>query len=132
MISPRRNFLTRHKILASHSPWLAILAVGAAFSFYAAADALWSGDDTDALLATPVPVAAAPPRLRCETCGVIEAIRATAATESQPAAWTLTVRMRDGSLRHSSAPLPGRWQVGESVQLIGGERTWSLPYVSSD
>lgn len=131
MIAPRR-LPARPRFLAAHSPWLAVLAVGVAFGCYAALQALWPGAPEDALAAPATPVARPPLHLRCETCGVIEAIRATDAAGAQPAGWTLSVRMRDGSLRHSTSLLPGRWQVGETVQLIGGDRTWSLPYVSSD
>jgi hypothetical protein len=38
-----------------------------------------------------------------------------------------SVRLPDGSLRHSPDALRGRWQVGDGMQLIGGERTWNLP-----
>jgi hypothetical protein len=124
--------IARPKFLRAHSPWLAVLAVAAAFGAYAAAEAFWPGRHPEVPLAASAPVARPPLHLRCETCGVIEAIDATEATDGRPAGWTLTVRMRDGSLRHSTGLLPGRWQVGESVQLIGGDRSWSLPYVSAD
>lgn len=127
MISPRRTLLSLPKNLSARSPWLALLAVGGAFGCYAAAQALWPDERPETPMATEAPVPSAPPRLRCETCGVVEAIRATEAADGRPAGWTFSVRLRDGSLRYSRGLLPGSWQVGDSMQLIGGERTWSLP-----
>jgi hypothetical protein len=112
-----------------HSPWLAAFAVAATYGIFAAAQALWP----DAPVPGPevpeaaVVVAHAPARLRCETCGLVEAIEPTAAVGDRPAGWVFSVRLPDGSLRHSSAALRGRWQIGDGMQLIGGDRTWSLP-----
>jgi hypothetical protein len=127
MASCTRTSLSWSTTGAAHSSWLALLAVGGTFGCFAAAEALWPHDSVAALngaplMATAAPVAFAPARLRCDSCGVIEAIRRMEAAGGLPAAWVFSVRMRDGSLRHTSDPLPGRWQVGDSMQLIGGGR----------
>ena len=64
-------------------------------------------------------------RARCESCGVVEAIREMAPVGTSAAAYEFTVRLRDGSARistvlHSSA---SAWVVGDSIMLIGGGPT---------
>lgn len=108
---------------------VAVLAVGGLFAAMAAAVALWPVQG-DAQAAAPVPqglTETSQPleRLRCETCGVIEAIRKIDEKDGVPGSYEFAVRLPDGSLRHSSDPSPGRWQVGDHMQLIGGDRTWS-------
>jgi hypothetical protein len=107
-----------------------MLLVGGTFALVAGALALWTYANApvdEAPEMTPIARALAPVRLRCETCGVIESIVRTEATGGVAASYEFAVRLPDGSLRHSSDPLRGRWQVGEGMQLIGGDRTWSAP-----
>lgn len=107
-----------------------MLAVGGAFGLFAAVQALWPAEGEAALeesALTQPPLVAAPVRVRCETCGVVEAIERTEAAEGRPAVWVFSVRLPDGSLRHSTDALRGRWQVGDGMQLIGGDRTWNQP-----
>ena len=113
-----------------HSMGAAVFAVAAAFVGVAAAIALWPGTDPgpdvpQVGLELQPPQAAV--RIRCETCGVIEGIRLAEARGEAPAHYEFAVRLPDGSLRHSSDPQPGRWKVGDQMQLLGGERTWSVP-----
>lgn len=112
-----------------HSVLVAVLAVGGLFAVVAGALALWPGDGGASMDPSAPPSVSAlsqpPQRLRCETCGVIEGIRKVEATSAVPGSYEFAVRLPDGSLRHSSDPSPGRWQVGDHMQLIGGDRTWS-------
>lgn len=67
----------------------------------------------------------APPRLddepgdvrrgRCATCGVVVGIR-----DSQPSGFEFTVRLRDGSMRISTAASRGTWHIGDAIMLMGG------------
>lgn len=121
-LAPRRSDPLRHSLA------LAVLAVGGAFCFAAGGLALWpkalsAASEIEA--AVPQVPALAPVRLRCETCGVVESIRHSEATDGVAASYEFAVRLPDGSLRHSSDPRPGQWQVGDRMQLLGGGRTWS-------
>jgi hypothetical protein len=131
---PRAIALSRPwAMIAATPPVLAAaLAVAALYGVVATGLALWPQDEPQALeaagpgaglqLATEAPL-----RLRCETCGVVAGIRRIEAAEDGTVSYEFAVRMADGSLRHSSDALPGRWQVGDHMQLIGGGRTWSAP-----
>jgi len=106
----------------------ALLAVAAVYGVVAAGLALWPEDAPAAIdLGPGAGLRAAVPalvRLRCETCGVVEAIRhVVSPTPGGAVSYEFAVRMPDGSLRRSSDTLPGRWQVGDHMQLIGGERS---------
>lgn len=57
----------------------------------------------------------------CHTCGVVETIRTLNATASTPAGYEFTVRLRDGTTRVSNDASAGKWRVGESIMLIGGD-----------
>jgi hypothetical protein len=57
---------------------------------------------------------------RCAGCGLVKAIRHIQATALLPAAYELTVRMRDGSVRTSSASSLDKWVVGDRIILVGG------------
>ena len=119
---------TRRTGFARHSLGRAMLAVGGAFCVAAAGLALWP---EEAAAAAPVeaPVAreaaVAPVRTRCDTCGVVETIRHSEAKDGAAAFYEFNVRLPDGSLRPSRDPQPGVWQVGDRMQLLGGDRTWS-------
>jgi hypothetical protein len=98
----------------------ALLVVGATFCVAAAGLALWpepepAAEEVDMQFRAPSRL-----RLRCDTCGVIESIRHTAATGGVLASYEFSVRLRDGTLRHSSDPQAGQWQVGDRMQLISG------------
>lgn len=71
-------------------------------------------------------VPAQPPargRVRCTTCGVVEAIRRIEPSGTQPAAYEFTVRLRDGSARVSTVEgSAGPWMVGDVIMLIGGDQ----------
>lgn len=96
---------------------VAVLAVGGAFGLAAAGFAMWPDDP---LLEAATPEAAERPvRLRCDTCGVVETIRHTAAVDGVAASYEFTVRLRDGSMLQSNDAQPGRWQVGDRMQLMG-------------
>ena len=103
---------------------LSLAAVGAAFSVMAVGAALWSTEVEAAIVANPpAAMEQAPLRLRCETCGVVEAI--TRIESATGASYDFAVRLPDGSLRHSTDALRGNWQVGDRMQLLGGGRNWS-------
>lgn len=131
MTSSDRTSLPWQFRVPAHSAWVGMLAVGGAFGLFAALQGLWPASGAPALgepmVMQPPLVVAAPARGRCETCGIVEAIERTEAVDGQPAAWVFSVRLPDGSLRHSPDALRGRWQVGDGMQLIGGDRTWNLP-----
>ena len=117
---------TRAAPRTARSMLLALLAVGGTFALVAAATALWTYerapqvDDASAVV-EPVRVA----RLRCTTCGVIETIAHIEAKAGVPASWLFAVRLPDGSLRQSSDSQPGRWSIGDRMQLLGGARAWT-------
>lgn len=122
-LTPRRTGFARHSLAR------AVLAVGGAFCVAAGGLALLP---EEASAAAPVETAAAeyeravaPVRQRCETCGVIEKIRHTEAKDGTAAFYEFDVRLPDGSLRQSRDAQAGIWLVGERMQLLGGERTWS-------
>ncbi|MBC5785337.1 hypothetical protein H8N03_20485 [Ramlibacter sp. USB13] len=119
-----------HLRLPANSAWRGMLGAGAAFALFAATQVLWpaaGAPAAEAPMALQPPLTAAPERVRCQMCGVVEAIDRMEATDLRPAAWVFTVRLPDGSLRQSHDALRGRWQVGDGMQLIGGDRTWNLP-----
>ena len=58
-------------------------------------------------------------RTRCHGCGFVVSIRRVEAAGLLPAAYEFTVRMRDGSLRTSSASSAGKWSVGDRIILVG-------------
>jgi len=130
MIASARTWLPWLARVPAHSAWLGMLAVAAAFGLFAAVHVLWpaSGEPglDDATL-TPPPLEAEAAHVRCRTCGIVEAIARREAIGGRPAAWVFSVRLPDGSLRHSPDAVRGRWQVGDGMQLIGGDRTWNLP-----
>lgn len=104
----------------------AVIAVGVTFCLVAVVLAFWrEGDPVEAGTGMRDPAVLAPLRLRCETCGVIEGIRTIEAAGAAPASYEFAVRLPDGSLRFSSDPNRGQWQVGDGMQLLGGGRTWS-------
>lgn len=74
-----------------------------------------------AVASVPVP-SRAQARVRCTTCGVVEAIRRIEPVGTQPAAYEFTVRLRDGSTRVSTevGTSPGTWLVGDPIMLIAG------------
>jgi hypothetical protein len=119
---------SRRPGFASHSLGRAVLAVGGAFCVAAAGLAVWpeqaaAAPAVDAsMLREP---AVAPVRQRCDTCGVVETIRHSEAKDGIAAYYEFDVRLPDGSLRQSRDPQPGYWHVGDRMQLLGGDRTWS-------
>lgn len=123
-------------LTARHSTVAAVLAVVTVFGAAALGLAAWPDEaplaESTREDATPHPQLVAPLRVRCETCGVIEAIRLSEATPDAPRYWEFAVRLPDGSLRLSSDPQPGRWQVGDRMQLLGGGPTWSTPSLARD
>jgi hypothetical protein len=113
---------------ARHSLAVAVLAVGGTFCVAAAGLALWpeqasAASQTDTSM--PQAAARAPVRLRCDTCGVVETIRHGEAADGAAAFYEFNVRLPDGSLRQSRDSQPGVWHVGDRMQLLGGDRTWS-------
>jgi hypothetical protein len=118
---------TRSARLPTHSLGRAVLAVGGAFCVAAAGLALWPEEASAAAspVASQQEPAVAPVRGRCQTCGVIETIRHSEAKDGTAAFYEFDVRLPDGSLRHSRDPQAGTWLVGDGMQLLGGERTWS-------
>ncbi|MEJ5990828.1 hypothetical protein WG902_12575 [Ramlibacter sp. PS3R-8] len=122
LLAPKRTGLARHSLAR------AMLAVGGAFCVAAAGLALWpeqAAAAAPAEVATPYQRAAAPVRHRCDTCGVIENIRHSESKDGTAAYYEFDVRLPNGSLRQSRDTQAGIWQVGERMQLLGGERTWS-------
>ncbi|MCC2674623.1 MAG: hypothetical protein K0R58_1570 [Ramlibacter sp.] len=114
------------KGFARHSLSRAVLAVGGAFCVAAAGLAAWpESAEASVEAAAPQERAVAPVRQRCDTCGVIEGIRHSEEKDGAAAYYEFDVRLPDGSLRHSRDPQAGIWQVGEGMQLLGGDRTWS-------
>ena len=120
-------------LTARHSTVLAVLTVGAAFAMVALglalATLLNTPDEPPPVLRMqlhpPLVAPMAPQRPRCPTCGTVESIRMTEAGAGAAVSYVFAVRMNDGSLRHSSDSTAGRWQVGDGIQLLGGDRTWS-------
>jgi outer membrane lipoprotein SlyB len=56
---------------------------------------------------------------RCADCGVVEAIRTSGeAVESGQAAWRVTVRLDDGSLRTLPQRAQPRYAVGDRVRIV--------------
>jgi hypothetical protein len=110
---------------------LAVLAVGIAFLLLAGVMAFWREDapkiEDSTVAGTGIrgDRLLAPLRPRCETCGVIERIRTIEAVGAAPASYEFAVRLPDGSLRFSGDPRRGEWQVGDKMQLLGGERASS-------
>ena len=119
--APRRAGFARHSVV------MAVLAVGGAFCIVAGGLALWPQEASAAAVEASVPQAAAraPVRLRCDTCGIIESIRHSEASEGAVAYYEFNVRLPGGALRQSRDPQAGIWQVGDRMQLLGGDRTWS-------
>jgi hypothetical protein len=74
-------------------------------------------------VAAPLPaeVAPEPPRSRCPGCGVVQAIRPLSTVTGVSDNFEFTVRLRDGSLRISTAQGQGSWRVGDSIILMGGD-----------
>jgi hypothetical protein len=60
------------------------------------------------------------PRAPCDGCGVVEAISLLEGIEGAPPTYAFSVRMKNGSLRHSVADTAGRWRVGDRIILMGG------------
>ena len=103
---------------------LAVAAVAAAL----VSGALWlmAGPPSQSVGAlAPVPSAEPAPeaqpdargdvrRGRCASCGFVVGIR-----ELQPAGFEFTVRLRDGSMRISTAASRGTWHIGDPVMLMG-------------
>ncbi|MDP3762070.1 MAG: hypothetical protein Q8R01_16295 [Ramlibacter sp.] len=59
-------------------------------------------------------------RVRCTTCGVVEAIRRIEHGGGVPASFEFTVRLRDGSTRTSNTASAAGWRSGDRIMLIGG------------
>ena len=85
------------------------------------------GRDASLPEATPAAVApireagkAAKARAVCASCGVVETIRRFEPVGDLPAGYEFTVRMRDGSARVSSIASSNKWQIGDTIMLIGG------------
>jgi hypothetical protein len=85
--------------------------------------------EQDASLPEPTPAVAAPiresgkaakARAVCANCGVVETIRRLEPVGDLPAGYEFTVRMRDGSARVSSIASSNKWQIGDTIMLIGG------------
>jgi hypothetical protein len=120
-------------LTARHSTPLAVLAVGTSFAMVALALALatarGAAEDeagVERVQFHPELVThGAAVRQRCTTCGVIEDIVVSEGGDGVTRSYEFAIRMQDGSLRHSSDTSPGRWQVGDGIQLLGGGRTWS-------
>lgn len=122
LLAPRRAGLARNSVAR------AVLAVGGAFCVAAAGLALWPEEASAAApvsVSLPQEAAVAPVRTRCETCGVIETIRHSEAKDGSAAFYEFNVRLPNGSLRQSRDSQAGTWQVGDGMQLLGGDRTWS-------
>ena len=116
-LEPRRTGFARHSLAR------AVVAVGGAFCVAAAGLALWP---EEASAAAPVEAAAVPSeRSMAPVRGVIEKIRHSEAKDGAAAFYEFDVRLPNGSLRQSRDTQAGIWQVGERMQLLGGERTWS-------
>jgi len=64
---------------------------------------------------------------RCDQCGVVETVRATAATADSSAdtsaGYEVTVRMRNGSTRMLLAASRATWRHGERIIVIDGGNT---------
>lgn len=72
--------------------------------------------------AMPAPAENVAPRarVRCATCGVVEAIRRIEHGGGVPASFEFTVRLRDGSTRTSTTDSAANWRSGDPIMLIGG------------
>jgi hypothetical protein len=110
--------------LAAGSTLVAVLLVAALFGLAAATDALWPDDELP--LVQPavdhgaVMEARDRARLRCDTCGVISAIRAVPGSDGTPAGYEFSVRLADGSIRVTPSLAQNDWRVGDRIRLMGG------------
>lgn len=122
LLAPQRTGFARHSLAR------AVLAVGGAFCVAAAGLAFWPEQAVAAApaeVAMPQQRASAPVRQRCDTCGVIENIRHSESKDGTAAYYEFDVRLPNGSLRQSRDAQAGTWQVGQRMQLLGGERSRS-------
>jgi hypothetical protein len=81
------------------------------------------GDLTETPSAFPSGAAAgqAPVKTSCE-CGVVASVRRASLAENAPAAYEITIRMRDGATRIVSVAHHGNWHPRDRITLIGSER----------
>lgn len=102
---------------------LCLLAALATVPRLAWADAPLSSAPAAAALPSVPGASPARARVRCTTCGVVEAIRRIEPVGTQPGAYEFTVRLRDGSARVSTevGTSPGPWLVGDPIMLIAGK-----------
>jgi hypothetical protein len=109
---------------AAGSVLVALLIVGAVFALAAVGEALWPEEEAAVVQPAVVPGALQEARdrarLRCETCGVIAAIRHVEAGSGAPAGYEFSVRLADGSLRLTTSASLGEWRVGDRIRLMGG------------
>ena len=61
----------------------------------------------------------APVKIRCAECGVIDSVRRVARTGNAPAAYEITIWMRDESTRVVTLS-HGNWRPRDRITLIGG------------
>jgi hypothetical protein len=61
----------------------------------------------------------------CDACGIMQTIRRTDPATGL-AVYEFSVRMRDGTVRDSTAPARGRWLEGDRVIVIGGTAARAL------
>ncbi len=119
-----------HALVFSLPPvTLPCFVVAVVFSIMAMANVPSASWGQDEALPEPTPAVAAPileagkaakARAVCASCGVVETIRRFEPVGDLPAGYEFTVRMRDGSARVSSIASSNKWQIGDTIMLIGG------------
>jgi hypothetical protein len=122
MTAPSAPTVSATRALAG-SLLLALMAVALVVAVGGVVYALWSEGELQPVreVANPAELNALArdrARLRCDTCGVIEEIRAVEGAAGAPASYVFAVRLPDGSLHQTTDPLRGRWQVGDRMMLI--------------
>lgn len=59
-------------------------------------------------------------RMSCDECGVVDSVRRVALIGNAPAAYEITIRMRDESTRVVTLTGHGNWRPRDRITLIGG------------
>lgn len=58
----------------------------------------------------------------CDSCGVVESVLRLEQAAGMPAAYEMTVRLRDGTSRISSIANNAQWRAGDRIMLIGSTK----------
>lgn len=126
LLAPKR--LGHRALWLASAAWVIGSIAGATVAMANVPVGQWSSDlPASAAVTSPqAPLESEAPAAQVKSgcnCGVVEIIRKLEAAGTTPAAYEFTVRMRDGSTRVSSNASVAKWRVGDSIMLIGGDRS---------